>query len=506
MLASTSLLSQGIINNGAKLVFDNDVNIIVDGTSGNFINQSAGTISNITGNGIFQVKGNWTNNAANTVFTTDGIFTELNGSAQTIGGTNSTTFHHLKLAGSGTKTLDNSIKVGGITTLDGILALTTRPLDLNQHTLEITNPSTAAITRTSGFIISETNAATNPSIIQWNTDATVGNYVFPFGAAGDFIPVLIDKTNAVASDISVSTRATTANTNAPWATGVTHMTSALLGIVDASEETAIDRWYEISVSNPLVADVTLSYRGAENTTTTSPTGTFAVQRWNGSWEPQQGVGIGVTTGVGNVVATGVSEFSTFVLTTLSTSGPLPITLTHFSANCEDGKTTIKWITASESNSDKFVVKRSRDGKNWEIIGELNAAGNSNQELHYAITDAFPIPGTSYYLLEQHDLNGEVKSYNPISSDCQASLENSLSVYPNPTNNGFKVEINQLKNSEIGSIQLFDISGKIIETRDIQIESGTNQYVFETTQLAPGTYILNILSAEKFNPVKVIILE
>lgn len=279
-----------------------------------------------------------------------------------------------------------------------------------------------------------------------------------------------------------------------------------LANLDASEETAIDRWYEISVSNPLVADVTLSYRGAENTTTTSPLGTFAVQRWNGSWEPQQGVGIGVTTGVGHVTATNVSEFSTFVLTTLSTSGPLPITLTHFSANCEDGKTKIKWITASESNSDKFVVKRSRDGKNWEIIGELNAAGNSNQVLHYDISDPFPTQGINYYILEQHDFNGGIKSYNPISSNCQTSFENSLSVYPNPTSNGFKVEINQFDNSEIGSIQLFDISGKLIETTNIQIESGTNEYLLETNQLAPGTYILNILSAEKFKPVKVIILE
>jgi hypothetical protein len=302
--------SQGLVNNGARIVLSNSVNIVVNGATGNYTNQNSGLLSVGTGNGTVKLQGNWVNNATNVVFSNDGITTELYGANQSIGGTNSTTFYNLTLSGSGTKTLNIDAKAGGISTTTGVVALNDRALDLNQHILEITNPAPTAFTRTSGFVVSETNMATNPSIIRWNT-GNAGNYVFPFGASGDYIPIGLDKTSAGASTVSASTRATT-NVNTPWATGVTNMNSAVLSLPDASVETTIDRWYSITTSNPVVANLTLSYRGAENTTTLSPNGTFSMQRWNGLWEDQQGSGTGLTTGVGSVTANGVSAFSNFV--------------------------------------------------------------------------------------------------------------------------------------------------------------------------------------------------
>ena len=51
-----------------------------------------------------------------------------------------------------------------------------------------------------------------------------------------------------------------------------------------------------------------------------------------------------------------------------------------------GYNTITWKTASESNSDYFVLERSRDGIHWTEITELKAAGTSNKENHYTHYD------------------------------------------------------------------------------------------------------------------------
>ncbi len=502
IFVTSSIFAQGVINNGTNIILSNNANIVINGTTGNYTNENGGALSTTSANGTVKLQGNWINNAVNVAFSNDGITTELNGTNQTIGGTNSTTFYNLTLSGSGTKTLHTDTKAGGISTTTGVVSLNA-PLALNQHILEITNPATTAFTRTSGFVISETNLATNPSIIQWNTGGS-GNYVFPFGASGDYIPISLNRTTTGASAVSVSTRATAANTNAPWTTGVTNMHSVVLGIADASEETAIDRWYQITPSSPIIADLTLSYRGAENTTTVSPTGTFAIQRWNGLWEDQQGSGTGVTSGVGTVTASGVSNFSTFVLTTSSTLAPLPVTLTQFTASCNNGQTLLQWTTASEYNADKFIVRRSRDGQMWQNVGEVQAVGNSSITQHYSISDAFSLPEIMYYTLVQVDLNGNETVYTPISSNCQADFENALSVYPNPTNNGFTVAITHNTSEENGTLQLMDISGKLIEIRTVNFSFGMNHYLFSTTDLAKGTYILNVVSADKYKPVKVVV--
>ncbi|MBN9292748.1 MAG: T9SS type A sorting domain-containing protein [Flavobacteriia bacterium] len=504
LLVSSGTFAQGLVNNGSYIVLSNSTNIVIDGTAGNYTSQNGGLLTAGTGNGTMKLKGNWVNNAANTAFSNDGITTELNGTNQTIGGTNSTTFYNLSFSGSGTKTLDINTKAGGSSTMTGVVALNDRPLDLNHHTLEITNPSTTAFTRTNGYIISETNAATNPSIIQWNTGANAGTYSFPFGTSGNYIPVILDKTSTNASNISVATRATTSNNNTPWPSGVTNMTSIELSIPDASEETAIDRWWEILPSDPLTANLTLSYQGSENTTTTSPVGTFAIQRWNGYWEPQQGSGPGVTTGVGNVTATNVTDFSTFVLTTALTYAPLPVTLTDFSINCDYNNIVIRWATASELNSSRFVIEKSRDYQNWNVAGEVTAAGNSNQTKNYQFSDERNWPGTVYYRLVLIDQNGDRKEYAPVSTNCGGQKESSpITIYPNPANEQFTLEVS-VPQQEEAAVILLDISGKMISERRTVFQSGTNQLLFDAKSFSAGTYILQVISESEFLPVKIII--
>jgi len=101
--------------------------------------------------------------------------------------------------------------------------------------------------------------------------------------------------------------------------------------------------------------------------------------------------------------------------TINISNPtsLPVELTDFYGNGYDGYNLIKWVTASEYNSDHFQLESSNDGENWRTISVTKAAGNSNQELEYFSTD-YTNNEITYYLLKQFDTNGEYKTYGPIS--------------------------------------------------------------------------------------------
>src|SRR5690554_5025931 len=527
---SMILFGQGLRNDGAYIVVANNTNIYINGATGNYTANSNAYIKKTgTGNGgNILVNGDWVNNSSNVGFSNDGHFVELIGENQSIKGTHSSSFDNLSLKGTGTKTLEVETKVGGIDLKNGVLSLGTRPLKLDQHELTITNSSPAAITRSSGVIISEdadligvvsnpaggnVPTAINPSIVTWEMDATTGVYTIPFGvstAVSDYVPMTINKVSTTATNVSATTRSTAGNHNQPWTNGVTNMSSEELGLLDASIETVIDRWYTIMPSAPLSADLTLTYRGIENTTASSG-GTFAMQLWDpfagnpfdGSayaWAEQQGSGLGVTSGTAAVSASGIQKFGVFVLSSLDVFGPLPVELINFSTLCDEKTVNIQWSTASENNSDYFILEKSTNGADWRSVDEINAAGNSSTINNYSIRENGN--GLVYYRLRQVDINGKETIYGPISANCEGGLENSLSVFPNPNKGSFTVEvINNIE--EDATIQIMDMQGRIIENRKVLLLKGVNQFTFDIYSIAKATYTLRVISESNFSAVKIV---
>ena len=97
-------------------------------------------------------------------------------------------------------------------------------------------------------------------------------------------------------------------------------------------------------------------------------------------------------------------FFTIATTNYSTT-PLPIELLSFQGETIGAVNHLTWSTATEVNNDHFDVERSADGQSFERIGTLDGAGNSEEELHYELTDERPIAGTNYYRLKQVDDDG-----------------------------------------------------------------------------------------------------
>ncbi|MFA5574619.1 MAG: InlB B-repeat-containing protein [Brumimicrobium sp.] len=174
---------------------------------------------------------------------------------------------------------------------------------------------------------------------------------------------------------------------------------------------------------------------------------------------------------------------------------LPITLTSFHATCANEKgsfSSIVWNTASESNSSHFVVEKSRDGINWGFVGERQAAGQSNSDISYYFIDENPFNGISYYRLRQVDYEGKEWIYGPISVRCEGQIESDISIYPNPNNGKFTIEISNSKADDNATLQLSDLTGKIIASERISLNKGTTQFFIDYPSLASGTYFVNLI--------------
>lgn len=187
------------------------------------------------------------------------------------------------------------------------------------------------------------------------------------------------------------------------------------------------------------------------------------------------------------------------------TAPLPVTLTNFTAECNQNEVDIHWVTKSEHNSEAFILEKSDDLEQWKKVGELPGAGNSNCTSNYHLTDLNRHDGVSYYRLVQRDFDGKTETFGPISVTCKP--EEDMSIYPNPAENDFYVALSLNQQIENLTIEIIDINGKVVLNNQFNAVEGSNLSLFSTDKLQAGTYFVKVSSKElNLPPKKLVILQ
>lgn len=174
--------------------------------------------------------------------------------------------------------------------------------------------------------------------------------------------------------------------------------------------------------------------------------------------------------------------------------PLPVELLSFTGICNDSTVEITWKTASENNSSNFKIEKSdRLGENWNVIHQIDAAGNSNQLLTYSFSDYDLGLEENIYRLKQIDIDGKEKIYGPIIVDCYSD-GNFFSVFPNPSDCNFNLYVRNKALIGKSIIQVMDANGSLVFSQIVQIEEGMN--LFNLYQCFPsGLYFIKITNGK-----------
>ena len=180
---------------------------------------------------------------------------------------------------------------------------------------------------------------------------------------------------------------------------------------------------------------------------------------------------------------------------------------------------LEWITASEFNTDKFIVER-KDldvitflvEKEFIEIGEMTAAGTSSTAKTYNFVDTLLLDlqpviyrikgvdkdGSFSYTDEKFIVNftdvDEQRNSNPVSI-----IEN---IYPNPANGFISIEINLLSPSLV-EIQLFDINGdEVIPAIRRRFDEVKSFEIIDISEMASGEYnvVIKIGSSVEFRKI------
>ena len=155
---------------------------------------------------------------------------------------------------------------------------------------------------------------------------------------------------------------------------------------------------------------------------------------------------------------------------------------------------VKWTTIRESNTDYFIVQRSSDGVNFNEIGQVIAAGYSNNENAYAFMDNSPVVGQNLYRVVNVDKTGG--SFDSQIVEVNYFRPESLSwgtVGPNPASEYLDMSFYSPKASKM-SYQVFDLGGKLVLESQIDAVNGGNTARLDVSQLNAGSYFLALQSS------------
>ncbi|MCK9209573.1 MAG: T9SS type A sorting domain-containing protein [Ignavibacteriaceae bacterium] len=208
------------------------------------------------------------------------------------------------------------------------------------------------------------------------------------------------------------------------------------------------------------------------------------------------------------------DISASAFPTPAITDPLPVELTLFTAAINNDNVQLTWQTATEVNNYGFEVERASTslGMNWEKIGFVNGAGNSNSPKEYMFVDQEyeqEQDGVVKYRLKQIDNDGRYQYSKEVEVEVSSSRDFSLGQnYPNPFNPSTVISL-QLAASGHVSLKVYDVIGNEVAVLINEFkEAGTHEVEFKSAvgnrQLASGIYFYKINSG-KYSELKKMIL-
>ena len=112
----------------------------------------------------------------------------------------------------------------------------------------------------------------------------------------------------------------------------------------------------------------------------------------------------------------------------------------------------------ESNNNHFDAEHSKNGIDFEKIGEVAGAGTSSIQHNYNYLHRTPVNGMNYYRLKQVDTDNKF-TYSEIRSVKFDNIK-SVTVFPNPTTD--KVYINHGENNVKLTVIVSNTDGKQLQ--------------------------------------------
>jgi biopolymer transport protein ExbB len=192
------------------------------------------------------------------------------------------------------------------------------------------------------------------------------------------------------------------------------------------------------------------------------------------------------------------------LTATALCNILPIKIGSFEATpTANGAVTLSWTVEQEKDSDKYILERSANGSNWEVIKTINATGNTGTQ-KYTAQDLNPVYPVSYYRIQQVEANAITYTQTvTVKLNGDAFNNNGFIVSPNPARQQIQLAFRDNTLPQQTRVELINNIGV-----KIPVQSGYNGNTIslKLPVLANGVYFLNVYVKDTKHTRKLLIAQ
>jgi hypothetical protein len=172
---------------------------------------------------------------------------------------------------------------------------------------------------------------------------------------------------------------------------------------------------------------------------------------------------------------------------------LPVELISFDGIREGITNQLSWSTSSEINNDYFILEKSTDGINFELLSIVQGAGNASDLNRYTYTDVDRINAVCYYRLSQVDFNGQQKESGIITVRSNPNTNESIDIFPNPAKETLFIRVNN-PNQEVVNLIISNMLGQIVYTETMNTTINSFKQL-NIASFEKGTYFIEIQSPQ-----------
>ncbi len=172
----------------------------------------------------------------------------------------------------------------------------------------------------------------------------------------------------------------------------------------------------------------------------------------------------------------------------SCSATLPVDLVSFTAKKIDKDALLEWSTTREVNSGFYRVERSLNGTDFNPIGQVTSAGNTNSLSEYSYLDVNIPSGLVYYRLLQYDVEGTHAYSKIVVVENAKAVE--LVIAPNPFSEHTTIYVKGTSKAVL--VKVYNLEGQLMSNTNY---TNASQAITVGQGLESGMYILQVSNSD-----------
>ncbi|MFT3680593.1 MAG: T9SS type A sorting domain-containing protein [Ferruginibacter sp.] len=179
-------------------------------------------------------------------------------------------------------------------------------------------------------------------------------------------------------------------------------------------------------------------------------------------------------------------------------GTVPVKLSGFAAvSSATRASSLKWTGSNEIAGIKYIVQRAADGRNFSDLSTIIPENNGKDIHTYSFNDESTLPGNNYYRIKAVEITGNITYTETVLIKKQNDF--SVSVYPNPVVNNFKVSLP--KKFLPATLEVVNAQGQTVYSAKTQQETTNISKAFQK-----GVYALKVTAADNSTVTQKIVKE